>query len=516
MEDEKNTLFNKLLAYSDSDYYPFHMPGHKRNKEYYLEGDNKSPYLYDITEIDGFDNLHHPQEIIKERLDEITEFYGSAASFYLVNGSTCGILAAISSAGEQKEKIIMARNSHKAAYNGLFLNNLEAEYIYPSYISKYGINGGICPQTVEEILSQQGEKIKEVGAVFITSPTYEGIVSDIESIAKITHKYGIPLIVDEAHGAHFGFDTYFPQSALTYGADIVIQSLHKTLPSLTQTAILHVNKNSLISSEIIQKYLAIYQSSSPSYVLMESIDRCMNIVMNEGRKLFALYSGRLQVVRKQLQNFKYFSLFYEKDNYEIFDCDRSKLVILVDSKYYSGKKLYDRLLEKYHLQMEMAAENYVIAMTSIFDTEEGFLRLLSALEETEREIRIGIRYREIYSDGNPIGVVGVMDGNSEKKLTLSNYLFEQKPVVCRKIRDASFEKYDMIELSAAKGKISQEYIYAYPPGVPILVPGEIISEQVIQLVQNYLRAGLSVQGMLDKTCQKIRVIKENWTPIHFW
>ena len=200
----------------------------------------------------------------------------------------------------------------------------------------------------------------------------------------------------------------------------------------------------------------------------------------------------------------------------MYDYDKSKLVILVDKRYYSGKKLYDRLLEKYHLQMEMAAENYVIAMTSVLDTEDGFKRLLQALEEIEREIRIGIRYQEIYAEGNTVGRVETHQGRGNVDFKLSKAELCEKAIVCKKIKDATLEKYDMIDLTAAKGRISQEFIYVYPPGVPVLAPGEIISENIIRLVKKYLQAGLNVQGMQDKNCKKIKVVQENWTPIHFW
>ena len=507
MEDEKKyeTLYEKLMDYSKSDYYPFHMPGHKRNCTD-LGEEGMPPYLYDITEIDGFDNLHHPEEIIKKRLNVVSEFYHSKQSFYLVNGSTCGIMSAISAATEIKKTILMARNSHKSSYNTAFLLNLKSEYIYPFYDREYGINGGINPREIEKLI-QQSNDLKEIGAVFITSPTYEGVVSDIRAIADIAHKYDIPLIVDEAHGAHFGMHSYFPESALNQGADIVIQSLHKTLPSLTQTAILHVNFNSLISEMAIKKYLSIYQSSSPSYVLMESVDRCLDKLIHNKKVLFDNYVEKLDLFREKCKNLRYFTLWNGKNHEYAFDYDKSKLVIIPDKNYYDGKKLYDKLLRKYHLQMEMASERYVIGMTSVNDTSDGFERLYNALLDLEREIRISIRYREIYAEGK----------YSEYRERNHNELLPdaEKAVVCKKIRDASFEKYDMIELKMAKGKISQEFIYLYPPGVPLLAPGEIITDNIIKKVDKYLSMGLQVQGMEDKSCKMIKVVQENWSPIQF-
>ena len=224
-------LDQALEAYGKSDVYPFHMPGHKRNPLPFPE-----VYGIDITEIDGFDNLHHAEGILKEAQQRAADLYGSAHCYYLVNGSTCGILASICAAVKKRGRILAARNSHKAVYHALFLSELTAEYLYPA-VTECGIQGQITPRQVEDAL----KKDPETSAVVITSPTYEGVISDIEGIAKVAHVHGIPLIVDSAHGAHLGFGGEFPQNAVRLGADAVIESLHKTLPSFTQTALLHLN-----------------------------------------------------------------------------------------------------------------------------------------------------------------------------------------------------------------------------------------------------------------------------------
>ncbi len=507
------TLYEKLIDYRESDYYPFHMPGHKR-RGFEDQPDHISPFFYDITEIDGFDNLHHPQDLIKKRLEEISQYYDSKKSYYLVNGSTCGILTGISVAMGGKKTLLLARNSHKAAYNAVFLLNINGEYLYPHYDGELGIYGGISVNELRRAIVET-EQPEEIGAIFVTSPTYEGVVSDIGELAKEAHKYGIPLIVDEAHGAHFGMHEYFPESSLKRGADLVIQSLHKTLPALTQTAILHVGKESLIDVREVERYLGIYQSSSPSYVLMESIDRCMDYVWKKGKLPFDTYVERLDHFRKKCSELRYFRLFYEKKQGEIFDYDRSKLVIVPDHKFYDGKKLYDRLRNKYHLQMEMASERYVIAMTSVNDTAEGLDRLFLALSDMDQEIRIGLKYRQIYAkDGNPVGAISEI-ANIEDSSSAGIYETVKKAVVCRKMRDAYFEKYDMIELRSAKGKISEEFIYIYPPGVPLLAPGEIITEEIIRQVARAQELGLSVQGTEDEDCRRIKVVRENWKPLDF-
>ena len=235
-KEKQPGLLERLTEYAGSDAYPFHMPGHKRR------------------EIDGFDNLHHAEGILKDAMDEAAAIYGTDRSWYLVNGSTCGILSAVFATTENGGKILTARNCHKAVYHAICLNRLEAEYLYPEEITEFGINGGIRAEDVRKALEKDAMhcagnsgdvrgKITKIQAVLITSPTYEGVVSDIRAIADAAHEYGIPLIVDEAHGAHLEYADQchsFPKSALEYGADIVIQSLHKTLPCFTQTAILHV------------------------------------------------------------------------------------------------------------------------------------------------------------------------------------------------------------------------------------------------------------------------------------
>ena len=241
-------LIDDLEEYAQSDYYPFHMPGHKRKSLAF-----PNPYEIDITEIDGFDNLHHATGMIKEAEVRGAELYHSKRCFFLVNGSTCGLLAAISAATRRGDKVLVARNCHKAVYHALYMNELQAEYLYPS-ITKNGIQGQITVEQVQESLYENPDAV----AVILTSPTYEGIVSDVAKIAEVCHEHGIPLIVDEAHGAHFGFGGGFPENAVKLGADAVIMSLHKTLPSFTQTALLHLTSD-LIDEKRVERYLSIYE-----------------------------------------------------------------------------------------------------------------------------------------------------------------------------------------------------------------------------------------------------------------
>lgn len=365
-------LEDKLEAYSKSDFYPFHMPGHKRMFGPWEMG---NPYRMDITEIDGFDNLHDAEGIILEEEQWAARQYGALESLFSVNGSTACLLSAVSAAVPRGGKILMGRNCHKAVYNAVYLRGLEAVYLHPP-VDKYQVSLGIRPEEVEQALSED-DKIE---AVLIVSPTYEGLVSDVASIAEIAHRYGKPLIVDEAHGAHFGMHAYFPQSAVGLGADVVIQSLHKTLPSMTQTAILH-RCSDRIPSRLLHRFMRIYQSSSPSYILMGSITSCLHNVWENRETIFDAYVKRLEKYRGRLKKLNHFTLL----DYE--GADRSKLVFLPEKEKIpmTGNELYHILLEKYHLQLEMALPNLALAMTSVGDSEEGFERLCRAMEEIDLE-----------------------------------------------------------------------------------------------------------------------------------
>lgn len=459
-------LYEKLEAYGKSDYYGFHMPGHKRNSDVTQAN---LPYGIDITEIEGFDNLHHAEEIIREAEVRAASMYHAEETHYLINGSTAGILSAVMGCTKKGGKILMARNCHKSVYHAVFLNELRPVYIYPEFDETMELNMAVSPEKIERLL----EEHKEVQAVVLTSPTYDGVLSDIERISEIVHQKKIPLIVDEAHGAHFGFHPYFPENANTKGADVVIHSLHKTLPALTQTALIHLN-GTRIDRRKIRNYLHIFQTSSPSYVLMASMDECLRMVAEQGDVLFETYVKNLESKRGELKKLKHIRLM------ETEEFDRSKLVLSVkdtilkkENRVFTGKMLYERLLLEYHLQMEMAAGSYVIAMTSIGDTKEGMDRLLSALFEIDEEL----------------------EKNSEEEKRY--YLPRQEQVL------TSFEVEGMRRMENVKslswkesaGFISMEYAYLYPPGIPLIVPGERITKETAAMLVDYQNKGFSVEGI---------------------
>ena len=442
MED----LLKKLIKNREEGSYPFHMPGHKRRTS---KLPKELPYGFDITEIDGFDDLHHAEGILRSYMEHAADVFGCDRLWYLVNGSTAGNLAAISAVAEYGDTIIVARNCHKSVYNAIFLRGLKPVWIYPDEVEEFGIHGAMRPYEVETALMEH----PDAKAVFLTSPTYEGIVSNVEKIAAICHKKNVPLLIDEAHGAHFGFHPAFPDSAIHLGADLVINSVHKTLPSLTQTAILKYKAHGgLIDLKQVERYLSIYQSSSPSYILMASIDCCVHMV-EKGCGLFDPYVDKMMhfynAIGKELHCLKIM------DRRETGSWDLSKVVIMAPDLCVDGETLSEIFRADYHLEMEMAGPVYTLAMTSYLDEEEGIDRLEEALLDLDRRLA------------------------EDAQAVLAPY--ERKE-----------ERLDESWIDALAGTVSDEFVYVYPPGIPVLAPGERCTEEIVKQLHQYVKDGLAI------------------------
>lgn len=517
-KEKQPGLLERLTEYAGSDAYPFHMPGHKRREiPDGIPGGFPDPYGIDITEIDGFDNLHHAEGILKDAMDEAAAIYGADRSWYLVNGSTCGILSAVFAATENGGKLLTARNCHKAVYHAICLNRLEAEYLYPEEITEFGINGGIRAEDVRKALEKDAMrcagnsgdvrgKITKIQAVLITSPTYEGVVSDIRAIADAAHEYGIPLIVDEAHGAHLEYANQchsFPKSALEYGADIVIQSLHKTLPCFTQTAILHV-KGKLVDQDRISRYLSMFQTSSPSYLFMAGMERCIRYMDGDGRNEMIRYEKRLEHFMERMEGLQVLEVLDREvcGKYRtVAGWDPSKIVVsTMRAEDFHGEELAETLRRKYHLEMEMTAPEYVIAMTSLMDTEEGFERLGTALLEIDGALRRRMEPEQQKEKGEP----------KEKERCETPEATESKvshPIRRMLICEAMDADTERTAFQDTVGKVSAEFVYLYPPGIPIIAPGEVFTDAIVEKIMAYKAAGLLVQGPADPdadvilTCQ---------------
>lgn len=474
-------LLKKLEKYYNEDYLPMHMPGHKRNVK--LLGE-KLPYKIDITEINGFDDLHHAEGLIKDIEEKAKRIYESKKSFILVNGSTCGILAGIRAAVNFGDKVLVARNSHKSVYNAIEINGLNPIYILPK-IGKDGIDRNIDSKQVEEKLKEN----KDIKLIILTSPTYEGVISNIKSIVDIAHKYNIPVLVDEAHGAHLRFmEDLSDKEALKGGADIVVQSLHKTLPALTGTALLHI-QGDLVKEENVRRELSIFETSSPSYILMSSIEECLEIIENKGKELFEKYQDNLKYFyneAKKLRNLKILGNEIENKDYYDF----GKIVIKTNETNITGKELSDILRKDYKIELEMSLVGYSIAMTSICDSKENFKRLLYALEDIDNRLEREKENKEEKTKDN-------------ERLNIKLQLPKRKMNILEAIKNNNSEFKDYKEI---EGKISKEYVWVYPPGIPLITPGEIINKDLIRKIEEFEKAGIEVRTTFDKF-PKIEILK---------
>ncbi len=476
------SLYKELVKYAESDYYPFHMPGHKRKHSRCRLSDI---YQLDITEIEGFDNLHHAEGLLLGLQKKAAQIYHAEESFFLINGSTGGILSAVSAVAQEGKKLLIARNCHKSVYHAVLLNRLRTEYLWPEIIEEFDIQGEITPVQVAESLKERNDH-GDICGIVITSPTYDGVISDIQKIAEISHHYQIPLIVDEAHGAHFVLSEKAPRSAVECGADIVINSVHKTLPAMTQTALLHV-QGKLVDRGKLKKYLTIYQSSSPSYILMASIDNCMDFIMEQGQERFDRLLKLREKVDERAAYFSHIKIFPVGEN-----CDPGKLVISVKNTNMTGKELYDVLLGKYYLQMEMAAPTSVLGILTVMDSEEGVDRLLTALEELDRGLT-GIKDKKMKEKS---GVDAGCHGSSDDMPWLFAEYKEKQSALS--IYEAEQMEKEWLPFSMAAGRVSGEFLYLYPPGIPLVVPGERMGKQLVQKIEEIRKEGLNLIGLSEK------------------
>lgn len=449
-------LYEKLKAYSDSGVYPFHMPGHKRTPTDGL------PYEIDVTEIDGFDNLHEPVGCLCELQETAAKLFCSRYAFALVNGSTVGILSAVRAMTKYGDRVLIARNSHMSVYHAAELCGLHTDYIVPELIDGTGIFASVPPDLIKQKLNAD----PAISLVVVTSPTYEGVASDIERISAICHAHGARLLVDEAHGAHFPFSDRFPPSAVQCGADAAVLSLHKTLPAMTQTALLLTNDGGLAKE--LSRQLSVFETSSPSYVLLASIDRCLTYLQNSERD-FTAYIGRLTKFLQAARALHHLSVSFDRFNADekVYAFDIGKLCIFCNGCM-SGKELMALLRSDYRIELEMALGDYALAMTSVCDTDEGFDRLLSALIEIDSRLK-----------GSEHTAEPVLCSLPRQHCTIGEAL----------ARDG-----ETLDIDTAEGKISREYIRIYPPGVPLIVPGEIIDSDVLSQLRRLEAAGNEIQS----------------------
>lgn len=482
-QQKKTPYVSAIIDYVSKERTPFNMPGHKRGKGMHpllrrIWGE--SVFKYDLAEAEGLDYVNAPTGVIKEAEELAAQAFGSKATFFLVNGSTLGNQIAILASVKQGEKILVERNAHQSVYAGLLLCGAVPVYVQPTPHKKSRSYPVVGSHTIAGIL----DKVPDISAVHITSPSQTGFLPDLKEISNIVYSKQIPLLVDEASGAHFGFHPCLPASSIEH-VDIVTQSTHKTLGSLTQSAMLHLGKKSSISEERIRTHIQFLQSSSPSSLLVMSLDAARAQMATQGEELLDRTLKLAKYARREINRMgKYFCYGREvvgKDG--VADIDETKLFIDVSQTGYSGFEFEKLLAGSYGIEVEMSDMRHVLCFVTIGDSEKDIERLLYALRKIMTQAdKPRIRFTEMP-------------------------LLPQLLDVVLSPREAFFTEKQAVPLKEAVGRVSAEFVVAFPPDMPIVAPGEKISDEIVEYISRLKGNALMTVGMQDHLLDTILVVK---------
>jgi hypothetical protein len=454
--------------YNEKNLLPLHMPGHQRKAEM----GTALPYAYDYTEVEDLDNLHTPEGILQEAMNRTAAYYGCSDCFYLVNGSSSGLQAGIFTLLEEGDEVVVARNCHRSVFYALSLRKAKIHFLLPEFWEDFSCFGSVSLKEVERLLRE----FPKSKALIFTSPSYEGVVSDVEGIAKLCHENGLFLLVDEAHGAHFSpkRGTSFPESAISLGADLVVQSPHKTLCSLTQSAWI-LGNGQRYSREKLSFYLSVFQTTSPSYPLMLSLEKATTLLEREGEDLFSHWKEVMIGFQEKARTLSYFSFLWEKEE-ACFAMDFTKIFLRARGipKLRLGKDLAKLLREDYGIESEMHSGENLLLMTGPFISEEELDRLFIALKDIER------RFGE--EKGKPL-----------RSKLLSSALYQISIADNTLQILEGLKEGEELNLRDGEGRICLEYLSLYPPGIPLIFPGEKLTAEKIQGIEALEKEGIELQ-----------------------
>lgn len=491
--------------YNEKKLLPLHMPGHQRKRDM----GTALPYAYDYTEVEELDNLHAPEGILQEAMNRTAAYYGCSNCFYLVNGSSSGLQAGIFTLLEEGDEVVVARNCHRSVFYALSLRKAKIHFLLPEFWEDFSCFGSVSLKEVERLLRE----FPKSKALIFTSPSYEGVVSDVEGIARLCHENGLSLLVDEAHGAHFSpkRGASFPESAISLGADLVVQSPHKTLCSLTQSAWI-LGNGERYSREKLSFYLSIFQTTSPSYPLMLSLEKATTLLETEGEDLFSHWKEVMESFREKAKGLSYFSFLWEKEE-ACFAMDFSKIFLraLGIPKLRLGRDLAKLLREDYGIESEMHSGENLLLMTGPFISEEDMDRLFIALKDIER--RLGDENRQ--KPGDERGKQAEEERGKETGDEMSELIagsapsLQSLPSLQSKILSSALYQISItdntlqiseglkegeeLSLRDGEGRICLEYLSLYPPGIPLLFPGEKLTAEKIQGIEALEKEGIELQ-----------------------
>jgi arginine decarboxylase len=458
------------------------MPGHKGGSgapRLGVELFGADLYAIDVSEMGGFDYLHGATSALDRAQSDAAELFGAKQTFYLVNGATAGNLAALMATTTDGSHVLVARGSHRSVYAGLVLSGARPRYLAP--VANAPLDGlfGIDPVDVERAL----EEDPAIQAVHVTSPSYYGFTIPLQAVREVTTAYGVPLIVDEAHGSHFIFNPAFPRPALSLGADVVVQSPHKTLGSLTQSSLLHLG-GSRVDSDRVDQALQMLQSSSPSALLLVSLDLAIAESKASGLASWGRAIDYAGSVREALCDVSALHVYGDEIKHSpgIEDFDPTKLVVDVSALAMSGHAAAAWLKEHWRINPEFSDLRRIVFSITTGDDDESTELLTDALR-----------------------ALGRTEASSASRTIVSHWP-KESPAVAMTPREGFAAPATSVDLDQALGKVAAEMIVPYPPGIPVLVPGELVTEAVTKTLRQLLAAGCRMVGMADPSGASLRCI----------
>jgi lysine decarboxylase len=493
VDQSRTPYFDVLLDYVDSGVIPFHTPGHMQGQgmdRAFREFLGDNVLSIDLTQIRGLDDLLQPTEALVEAQALAAEAYGSDHSFFLINGSTSGNQIMMMTAVNPGDKIALPRNAHKSAMGGLIMSGAEPIWMQPEVDQELHMDHTVTPETVRRTL----EAHPDIKAVYVVSPTYYGVAADLAGIAAIAHDRGLPFLVDEAWGPHFAFHPALPLSAIEAGADLCINSTHKMLGSLSQTSMLH-QKGERIRIDRLKAVVKLFLSTSPNLVLVASLDVARKQMATEGRALLSRTIDLANETRRRLNDIPGIYCFGNEleGRPGVFDLDPTKITIAVKALGYTGYEAEEILRRRYNVQVELADLFNCLALFTIGTTREAADRLVYGVKELAREDR-------------PIDVFSP-SGVLERRLTTKTYALPAIPPIRMLPRDAFLSETETVPFKKSSGRICAEVITPYPPGIPVLSPGEEITSETIAYLELEKKAGVRMQGPFDTELRTIRVVR---------
>jgi arginine/lysine/ornithine decarboxylase len=472
-------IYEALKKYRQKRIVPFDVPGHKqgRGNLQLTEFLGKQCLSVDVNSMRPLDNLCHPVSVIKQAQQLAAEAFNAKNAFFMVNGTTGAVQAMIMSACKTGEMIIMPRNVHRSAINALVISGAIPAYVNPGVDKRLGIPLGMTIQDIETAIIEN----PDAKAILINNPTYYGICSDIERITEMAHKNNMLVLVDEAHGTHFSFGDDLPKSAMSVKVDMAAVSMHKTGGSLTQSSILLLGEN--VSEGYTRQVINLTQTTSASYLLLSSLDISRRNLALDGKEIFGKVLSLAQYARDEINNIGGFDAFSTEliNGTDIFDFDSTKLSIYTRATGLAGIEVYDILRDKYDIQIEFGDLGNILAIISVGDRALEIERLVSALSEIKR----------LYSKDES----GMFD---------HEYI---TPEVVIKPKAAFYSDKKTVTIEQSKGAVSGEFVMAYPPGIPILAPGERITAEILDYIRYSKEKGCYLTGTEDMNVDNINIVE---------